>query len=92
MKMEQTECSETLAFELQTPGNNPKENLRHSRHGESLKSRNAMSLLGNFQLIQLCGSSIASFTVKSNDNIQMGLKEIAWNNVGCFYVVQNVNN
>jgi hypothetical protein len=28
MKMEQTECSETLAFQLQTPGNNPKESLR----------------------------------------------------------------
>jgi hypothetical protein len=39
MKMEQTECSETLAFKLQTPGNNPEESRRHSKHGESLKSR-----------------------------------------------------
>jgi hypothetical protein len=39
MKMERTECSETMAFKLQTPGNNPKENIRHSKHGESLKSR-----------------------------------------------------
>jgi hypothetical protein len=39
MKMERTECSETLAFKLQTPGNNPKENIRHSKHGGSLKSR-----------------------------------------------------
>jgi hypothetical protein len=39
MKMEQTECSETLAFKLQTPGNNPNENIRQSKHGESLKSR-----------------------------------------------------
>jgi hypothetical protein len=39
MKMEQTQCSETLAFKLQTPGNNPEENIRHSEHGESLKSR-----------------------------------------------------
>jgi hypothetical protein len=39
MKMERTACSETLAFELQTPGNNPKANIRHSKHGESLKSR-----------------------------------------------------
>jgi hypothetical protein len=39
MKMERTECSETLAFKLQTPGNNPKANIRHSKHGESLKSR-----------------------------------------------------
>jgi hypothetical protein len=27
MKMEQTERSETLAFKLQTPGNNPEENI-----------------------------------------------------------------
>jgi hypothetical protein len=40
MKMEQRECSETLAYKIQTPGNCPKENIQHSEHGESLKSRN----------------------------------------------------
>ena len=30
MKMEQTECSETSAFKIQTPGNNPKESIQHS--------------------------------------------------------------
>jgi hypothetical protein len=44
MKMERTECSETLAFKLQTPGNNPKENIRRSKHDESLKSRNLYML------------------------------------------------
>jgi hypothetical protein len=40
MKMEQTECSETLAFKLQTLGNNPEEeSIRHSEQGGSLKSR-----------------------------------------------------
>jgi hypothetical protein len=39
MKMEQTERSETLAFKLQTPVNNPEESIRHSEHGKSLKSR-----------------------------------------------------
>jgi hypothetical protein len=38
MKTEQTEYSETLAFKFQTLGNNPKENIRNSKHGESLKS------------------------------------------------------
>jgi hypothetical protein len=38
MKMEHTQCSETLAFKLQTPGNHPKESIRHSKHGEILKS------------------------------------------------------
>ena len=37
--MEQTECSETSAYELQTPGNYPKESIQHTEHGESLKSR-----------------------------------------------------
>jgi len=39
MKMEQTECSETSAYKIQTPGNNPEESIQHSVHGESLKSR-----------------------------------------------------
>jgi len=39
MKMEQTDCSETSACEIQTPGNHPKESIQHSGHGESLKSR-----------------------------------------------------
>jgi hypothetical protein len=31
MKMEQTECSETLAFKLQTPGKNPEESIESCR-------------------------------------------------------------
>ena len=34
-----TECSETSAYKIQTPGNHPKESIQHSVHGESLKSR-----------------------------------------------------
>ena len=33
MKMEQTECSETLAYKIQTPGNYPEENILHTEHG-----------------------------------------------------------
>jgi hypothetical protein len=39
MKMEKTECSETSAYKIQTPGNNPEESTQHSEQGESLKSR-----------------------------------------------------
>jgi hypothetical protein len=39
MKMEQTECSETPAHKLQTPGNYPKESIEHLEYGKSLKSR-----------------------------------------------------
>jgi hypothetical protein len=35
----QTEYSETLAKKIQTPGNYPEENIQHTEHGESLKSR-----------------------------------------------------
>jgi len=39
MKIEQTECSETSEYKIQTPGNHPKESIQHSGHGESLKAR-----------------------------------------------------
>jgi len=39
MKMEQTECSETSAYKIQTPGKYPEESIKHSEHGESLKSQ-----------------------------------------------------
>ena len=45
MKMEQTECSETSAYKIQTPGNYPEESIQHSEHGESLKSINFVHLL-----------------------------------------------
>ena len=34
-----TERSETSAYKIQTPGNNPEESIQHLEHGESLKSR-----------------------------------------------------
>jgi hypothetical protein len=37
--MEQTECSETSAYKIQTPGNYPEQNIQHTEHDESLKSR-----------------------------------------------------
>jgi hypothetical protein len=39
MKMEQIECSETSVYKIQTPGNYPEENIQHTEHGESLKSK-----------------------------------------------------
>jgi hypothetical protein len=37
--MEQTECSETLAYKIQNPGNYPEESIQLSERGVSLKSR-----------------------------------------------------
>jgi hypothetical protein len=42
---EQTECSETSAYKIQTPGNHPKESIKYSEQGESLKSR--MPIISN---------------------------------------------
>ena len=39
MKMEPTEGSETSAIRTKTPENYPKENILHTEHGKSLKSR-----------------------------------------------------
>jgi hypothetical protein len=39
MKMEQTQCSETSAYKIQTPGNYPEASIQHSEHGENFKSR-----------------------------------------------------
>jgi len=53
--MEQTECSETSAYKIQTPGNYPEENIHHTGHGESLKSR-----------ITCMTYTIAVYTVKNS--------------------------
>jgi hypothetical protein len=37
--MEPTQCSETSAFNTQTPGKYPEDNLSLQQHGESLKTR-----------------------------------------------------
>jgi hypothetical protein len=50
MKMEQIECSETLAHKIQTPGNHPEENIQHTEHGESLKSK--IDMIHLYYLIQ----------------------------------------
>jgi hypothetical protein len=38
MKMEWTECSETLGYKIQAPENHPEESTQHSEHGGKLKS------------------------------------------------------
>ena len=46
-----TECSETSAYKIQTPGNYPEENIQHSEHGESLKSRKPKSRSYHFKYV-----------------------------------------
>jgi hypothetical protein len=44
MKMEQTECSETSEYKIQTPEDYPEESVQHSEQGGSLKSRSIKDL------------------------------------------------
>jgi hypothetical protein len=44
VNMEQTECSETSAYKIQTQENHPKERLQHLEHGESFKSINVIRI------------------------------------------------
>jgi hypothetical protein len=37
MKMEQTECSEVLAYKIQTPGNHPEESIQHSERSRKVE-------------------------------------------------------
>jgi hypothetical protein len=37
MKIEQRECSETLAFKLQMPVNHAEDSIEHSEQGKSMK-------------------------------------------------------
>ena len=64
MKMEQTECSETLAYKIQTPENYPEGSIKHSEHGESLKSRMFLPLL----LCPMCLADL-SFLLREENRI-----------------------
>jgi len=46
MKMEQTACSETSVYKLQTPRNYPEQSILHSEQGEILKSRSLYLIHG----------------------------------------------
>jgi hypothetical protein len=50
--MEQTECSETSAYKIQTKGSNPEESIHHLQHGESLKSRKLLEVLWKHNAMQ----------------------------------------
>jgi hypothetical protein len=72
MKMEQTECSETSAYKIQTPGNYPEENIQHTEHDEGLKSRTPNFIIeGTFKAT--CFSSIQPSSGLFKEQIQTRL-------------------
>jgi hypothetical protein len=65
MKMEQTECSETSAYKIQTPWNYPEEIIQHSEHDESLKSRIQLHRLTQREIVWLLKANNAFVTSKA---------------------------
>ena len=60
LKMEPTQCSETSAFNTQTPGEYPEGNLSLLQHGESLKTRH--------DIADLCFSQFFAIASKNHSN------------------------
>jgi hypothetical protein len=67
MKMEQTGCSETLAYKIQTKGNHPEESIQHSEHGQSFKSRAVKNILP-IKILLLTAASSLPLTAFSDTN------------------------
>jgi hypothetical protein len=63
-----TECSETLAFKLQTPVNHPEESIQHE-HGESLKSR---------KVHKYCTYCIQDILIQYNNSNEICCYKILW--------------
>ena len=49
-----TECSETSAHKIQTPGKHPKERIQHSEHGENLKSKDSYCFVYSYWEPDVC--------------------------------------
>jgi hypothetical protein len=67
--MEPTQCSETSAFNTQTPGKYPEDNRSLQQHGESLKTRTSGYVLcevgTEFLLVIHMNVSVQTLTVKN---------------------------
>jgi hypothetical protein len=49
MKMEQTECSETSAYKIQTPRNNPEKKIQHSQKAKIWNQEDMTKLIVAFR-------------------------------------------
>jgi hypothetical protein len=62
IKMEETDCSETSAYKIQTPGNYPEESMQHLEQGECLKSSCKYRLVfGNLLFLMAIITTYLSF-------------------------------
>ena len=67
MKIEDTECSETSAYNILRLGNHSKERVQHSEHGQSLKSRIIISIWNKKELPKKWKESIIVLIYKQGD-------------------------
>jgi len=79
MKMEQTECYETSAYKFQTSGNYPEENIQHTEHSESLKSRMGWPVAGLPKV--LCPFVIKNTKINIIRTIVLSLVGFGWQSV-----------
>jgi len=73
-----TEGSEMLAIRTQTPENYPKENILHTEHGESLKSRIVIVKYMNGEMMFQCHPRIQCLVLASEP------RQRSPNSVNCF--------
>jgi len=71
LKMEPTQCSETLVFNTQAPGKYPEDNLSLLLHGESLKSR-----IIHFWLILIIFLTFCTWNTKSGESNKNGKTQL----------------
>ena len=65
METEQTQCSETLAHKIQTPGNYPEDSIQHSEQGESFKSRIVVRHHTLHNISNENGETVANYAISS---------------------------
>jgi len=67
MKMEQKECSETLAYKIQMPGNYPEESIQQQRQGLCFLTLNISLLTATTILIPFLCCYISSATMVESE-------------------------
>ena len=75
MKMEQTECSETSAYKIQTPGNYPEESIECTESRLQFDTPNGNEPLENISALQASWSlPIPPFSTKHLHSVWLGVQ------------------
>ena len=88
MKMEQTECSETLAYKIQTPKNYPEESIQHSEHGENSKSRIFHTCLIHSHCARTCEFTYKIYLLLQYIQLHLAVKLVMQSQKLLWYLIQ----